>query len=143
MQGLQILDRARTAEVEGVLANADVARVGALSLRNMRELMFNRRAFPQRRASRGRLDLFAQSVLQRLILGDGDGAAVPEFRGGALTSPRAAIADVGVKLDDHTKRDRLHLPVGTLDRAVPQVQPKRRFGKQLAVVRLPRFADDL
>src|SRR5881396_62079 len=64
MQRLQILDGARTAEVEGVLANADVARVVPLSLRNMCELVFDHGALPQHRASRGRLDLFAEAVLQ-------------------------------------------------------------------------------
>src|SRR5207249_2870988 len=90
MQRLQILDGARTAEVEGVLANADVARVGPLSLRNMCELVFDYGALPQRRASRGRLDLFAEAVLQLLVLGDRDGATVPEFGGGALIAPHAS-----------------------------------------------------
>src|SRR5207249_6186191 len=135
MQHLQILDGARTAEVEGVLANADVARVVPLSLRNMCELVFDDGALPQRRASRGRLDLFAQAVLQRLVLGDRDGAAVPEFGGGALIAQRAAIADVGVELDNRADREALHLSTRTFDRAVTEIQPKRGFGKQAAVVR--------
>src|SRR6266498_2013094 len=96
MQRLQILDGARTTEVEGVLANADVARVVPLSLRNMCELVFDYCALPQRRASRAHLDLFADAVLQRLVLGDRDGAAVPEFGGGALIAQRAAIADLEI-----------------------------------------------
>src|SRR5712691_12753479 len=94
MQRLQILDGARTAEVEGVLANADVA-------------------------------------------------AVPEFGGGALIAQRAAIADVGVELDNRAEREALHLPARTFDRAVTEIQRKRGFGKQAAVVRLPGLAHDL
>src|SRR5216683_4810538 len=143
MQRLQILDGARTAEVEGVLANADVARVVPLSLRNMGELVFDYGALPQRRASGGRLDLFAETVLQLLVLGDRDGAAVPEFGGGALIAQRAAIADVGVELDNRAEREALHLSTRTFDRAVTEIQRKRGFGKQAAVVRLPGFAYDL
>ena len=125
MQCLQVLDRARTAEVEGILADADIARVVALSLGDMRELVLDRRAFPQRRAPRRRLDLFAESMLQLFILGDGDGAAIPEFSGGALTSQRAAIADIGIELDDRAEREALHLSIGTGDRAVAEIQRKR------------------
>src|ERR687891_2866803 len=99
MQCLEILDRACTAEVESVFANADVARVVALTLRDVSELVFDHRALPQRGTSDGRLDLFAESMLQLLVLGDGHRAAVPEFSGGALTSHGASIADVGIELD--------------------------------------------
>src|SRR5438093_9776242 len=125
MQRLQILDGARTAEVEGVLANADVASVVPLSLRNVCELVFDYCALPQRRASRRRLDLFAETVLQLLVLGDRDGAAVPEFGGGAMIAQRAAIADVGVELDSRAEREALHLPARTFDRAVTEIQRKR------------------
>src|SRR5438034_3896868 len=143
MQRLQILDGARTAEIEGVLANADVAGVVPLALRNMCELVFDHGALPQRRAARGRLDLFAEAVLQRLVLGDRDGAAVPEFGGGALIAPRAVIADVGVELDNRAEREALHLSARTCDRAVTEIQRKRGFGEQPAVVRLPGLAHDL
>src|SRR5438034_9363100 len=127
MQRLQILDGARTAEVEGVLANADVASVVPLSLRNVCELVFDYCALPQRRASRGRLDLFAEAVLQRLVLGDRDGAAVPEFGGGALIAQRAAIAAVGVELDNRADREALHLSTRTCDPAVTDTQHNRRL----------------
>jgi hypothetical protein len=57
--------------------------VVALSLRNMCELVLDGRELPQGGASRRRLDLLAQAVLQRLVLGDRDGSAVAKFSGGA------------------------------------------------------------
>src|SRR5918996_3706899 len=125
MERLQILDGARTAEVKRVLADADIARVVALSLRDMRELVLDRRAFPQGRASGRRPELCPEPLLQLFVLGDGDGAAVPEFRGSALIASRAAIADIGIELDDRAEREALHLSIGTGDRAVAEIQRKR------------------
>src|SRR5260370_6131469 len=82
-------------------------------------------------------------MLQRLVLGDRDGAAVAELRGGALTAQRAVIADLRIELDDRAERDRLHLAIGARDRAVAKIQRKRRFRKQRAVLRLPWLAHDL
>src|SRR6516165_4559563 len=78
----------------------------------MRELVLDHGALPQRRASCGRVHLLAQSLLQRLVLRDRDGAAMPEFRGGALTTQRAAIADVGVEFDNRAQRERCIWPFG-------------------------------
>src|SRR5512134_2545322 len=108
MERFQVLDRARAAEVEGVLADADVPRVVTLALRNMRECVLDARALPKGGTSRRRLDLLAQALLQRLVLGDRDGAAVAAFSGGALTTQRAAIAEVGIELDGRAECDGLH-----------------------------------
>ena len=48
MEGLEVLDRARPTEIEGILADPDVARVVALSLRDVGEFVFNHRALSQR-----------------------------------------------------------------------------------------------
>ena len=66
MECLQVLNGARTAEIEGVLANADVARVVALTLRNMGELVFDRRALSQCFAPSRCVDLFAEPLLELL-----------------------------------------------------------------------------
>src|ERR1700675_250860 len=137
MQGLEILDRACTTEVEGVFAGPDVARVVALALRDVSELVFDHRALPQRGTSDGGLDLLTESMLQRLVLGDGHRATVPEFSGGALTSQGAAIADVGIELDDRAEGESLHLSIGTRNRAVAKIERKCGLRKQAAVVRLP------
>jgi hypothetical protein len=77
MECLQVLNGTRAAEVEDVLAEADVSRMVPLPLRDMCELVLNHRALPQRRPSCGGLKLLAQTVLQRLIFSDGHGPAVP------------------------------------------------------------------
>ena len=109
MECLQILDRARAAEVKGILAHADVARVVPLPLRDMREFVLDHRALSQGRASSGRLDLLTEPLLQRLILSDGDRAPVAEFGGGALRAQTASIADVGIELDHRADRESLAL----------------------------------
>src|SRR3954454_7824403 len=107
MECLQILDGARSAEVERVLPDTHVPRVVALSLRNMRELVLDGRAFPHGGASRRRVKLLAQALLQPFVCGDRHGAAVAEFSGGALPAPRTGIADIRIELDGGAKRDRL------------------------------------
>ena len=84
----------------------------------MREFVLDHRALSQGRASRGRLDLLAESLLQRLVLRDGDGAPVAELGGGALRAHGTAIADVGIELDDGAEREALHLSIRARDRAV-------------------------
>ncbi len=64
----------------------------------MRELVLDRRAFPQGGASRRRLELLAQALLQHLVFGNRDGVAMAEFSGGVLTAPRAVIADIRIEL---------------------------------------------
>ena len=88
MECFQILDRARASEVEGVLADADVARMVALPLRDMCELVFDDGALAQCCASGGGLHLFAEPLLQLFVLGDRDRASIPEFGGGALRAQR-------------------------------------------------------
>jgi hypothetical protein len=142
MECLQVLDRARPTEVEGVLADADVARVVALPLRDVGELVFDRRARSERVAPSACADLLAEPLLQRFVLRDGDRAAVAELGGGALRAQWTSIADVGIELDDGAKREAVHLSVRALDDAVADVEREGGLGKQATVSRRPRFADD-
>ena len=100
MECLQVLDGARSSEVEGVFSDTEVARVVPLALRDMGELVLDHRALTQRFASSGSLDLLAKPLLELFVLGDCNGPPVAELGGGALRAQRAAIADVGIKLDD-------------------------------------------
>lgn len=84
MECLQVLYRARTAEVERVLADAHVARVVTLPLGDMREFVFDHRALAQRVASGGGLNLFAESLLELFVFRNGHRASVADFGGGAL-----------------------------------------------------------
>src|SRR5688572_2003073 len=105
MKCLQVLDRARATEVEGVLADADVACVVALPLREVCELVFDRRALAQRGAAGGGVDLFAKPLLELFVLRDRHGAPVAELGGGALCAQETAIADVGIEFDHSAKRE--------------------------------------
>src|SRR4051794_19839904 len=118
MEGLQILDRARTAKVERVLADADIAGVIPLPLRDVGELVFDHGVLSQRFPPRGCLDLFAEPLLERLVVRDVDGASVAELGGGALRAQGTSIADVGIKFDDDAERKAVNLSVRALDRAV-------------------------
>src|SRR4030095_11926815 len=98
-------------KVEGILADADVARAVALSLRDVREFVLDHRALSKRRAANGRLDVFAEAVLQLLVLGDRDGAAMAELGGRAARAHGTVIAHVGIEFDDRSERKPLHLAV--------------------------------
>jgi 2-isopropylmalate synthase len=70
MERFQILDRARTTEIERVLPDTDIACVIPLALRDMGELVFDHRAFSQRVAPSGSVDLLAEPLLE---VAEGDG----------------------------------------------------------------------
>src|ERR1700687_2145276 len=65
MDCLEVLDRARATEVECILADPDVARIVALSLRDAGEFVFDHRALTQRLASNGCLNLLAKPEAAR------------------------------------------------------------------------------
>ena len=119
MECLEVLDRARATEVEGILADPDVARIVALSLRDVGEFVFDHRALTQRLASNGCLNLLAKPRLKPLVLRNGDRASVAELGGGALRAQRTAIAHIGIEFDDGAERKGLHLSLRAFDRAVP------------------------
>src|ERR1700736_634813 len=143
MEGLQVLNRARAPEVEGVLTDADIARGVALTVRDMCEFVFDDRALSQGLASSGRLYLLAQPRLKALVLRNGDRASMAELGGGALRAHGTAIAHVGIEFDHAAERKALHLALGAFDRPVAEIQPEGRLGKPAAVVRLPRLTHNL
>src|SRR5436190_7542875 len=142
MECLQILDRARTTEIKRVLADADIACVIPLALRDMGELVFDHRALSQRVAPSGCVDLFAEPVLELFVFRDGDGAPIAELGGGALRAQGTSIADVRIEFDHGAEREAVYLSVRALDRAVADVEREGRLRKQAAVARPPGFADD-
>ncbi len=140
---LQVLDRTRSAEVEGVLAQTNVACLVALPLRDVGEFVFDRGALAQRLASSGGLNLLAQPRLKLLVFSNGDRPSMAKFCGGALRTHGTAIAHVGVELNDRAERKALHLALGAFDRPVAKIELEGRFGEQAAIVRLPRFAHNV
>ncbi len=65
---LQVLDRARSTEVEGILAQTNVACLVSLPLRDVGEFVFDRGALAQRFASSGGSNLLAQARLKPLVV---------------------------------------------------------------------------
>src|SRR5437867_2248278 len=104
MKCLQVLNRARAPEVEGVLAGANVARGVSLTLRDVCKFVFDDRALTQGLASSGGLDLLAEPRLKPLVLGNGDRASMAELGGSALRAHRTAIAYVGIEFDHGAER---------------------------------------
>ena len=143
MDGLQILNRARATEVEGVLADPDIARVVALPLRDVGEFVFDHRALTQRLASSGCLDLLAEPRLKPLVLRNGDRASMADLGGGALRAHRTPIAHIGIEFDDRAERKGLHLSLGAFDRTGAEIEPEGRLRELAPVLRLPGFAHDL
>src|SRR5690606_11488217 len=139
---LQILDGGSTPEVEDVLAHAPVARSIPLSLRNVRELVFDHGALAEFRAPRASSNELAQPVLDLLVVGDRDGPPAAFLRACALGTLWTAVTDLRVELDHGAERERLHLPGGALDRPVTHVEVEDRLRKHLAVARPPGLAYD-
>ena len=86
MKRFQVLDGARTAEIERVLADAHIARPVSLPLRDMRELVLDDGALPQGCTSGRHLDLLAQPVLQLFVFRNRHGAALAGFCGRAVAA---------------------------------------------------------
>src|SRR6266542_1415211 len=127
MECLQIVDRARTTEIESVLADADIACVIPLALRDVGELVFDHRALSQHFAPSGCVDQFAEPLLELFVFRDGDGAPVAELGGGALRAQGTSIADVGIEFDHGAEREALNLSIRALDRAVADVEREGRL----------------
>src|SRR6266853_5762396 len=142
MECLEILDRARPTEIKRVLADADIACVIPLALRDVGELVFDHRALSQGFAPSGGANLCAEPLLELFVFRDGDGAPVAELGGGALRAQATSIADVSIEFDHGAEREAVNLSVRALDRAVADVEREGRLRKQTAVARLPGFADD-
>src|ERR1700686_471034 len=129
MEGLQVLNRARAPEVEGVLTDADIARGVALTLRDMCEFVFDDCALSQGLASSDRLYLLAQARLKALVLRNGDRASMAALGSRAVRAHGTAIAHVGIEFDHAAERKALHLSLGAFDRPVAEIQPEGRLGQ--------------
>ncbi len=142
LNDLEIADRAGTSEIELVLAAAAIARVSTLSSARVRLAMLDGHAFAKLLTASGCGSLFAESMLQELVLGDRDRAATVERRVGALRPQRARTAGVGWKLDLGAEDDGLLLPGWAGDGAVAHVDRELALAEVRTVVSEPGAADD-
>src|SRR5579883_144668 len=108
----------------------------------MSEAVLDGDALAQKSSAALALRELAQSVLKRLVLSDGDGAAVSERRVGAARAQRAPVAGLGVEFDGAAGGEAFHLTRGTGNRSVAHVDVEGALGEELAVARGPGAADD-
>ena len=98
LNDFQVADGAGSSEVEFVLAAADVASVSALSSARMCLAVFDGHALAELLSAGGCRGSLAQALLQKLVVGDFDGAATVGSCIRALRPQRARAAGLGGKL---------------------------------------------
>src|SRR4051812_32710082 len=99
MDGLEIRDRGGAAPVPEVAAHADVARARTLSPTSVCERVLDGDTLAQSSATGARVELRAEAFLERLVVGDGDAAAIARRGVGAAGAQQAVVAALGVELD--------------------------------------------
>src|SRR5260370_35631417 len=80
-------------------------------------------------------------MLELLVLGDTDRAAVLDRGHRATRAERAASADFRVELDDRAGGEVLDLSRGTANRLRAHIDLEVGFGEELSVARHPRLAE--
>src|SRR5882672_4167672 len=93
---LEVGNRTGSSPVEQVAAHATVARTPALASAGVGEGMLDGDPLAQFLTTGGRSHQFLETLLERLILGDGDGTPMPEGSVGTLRSTRAVVAQLGI-----------------------------------------------
>jgi len=109
VDGLEIHDGGGAADVEQILPNAEVASATALLAADVCEPMFHGNSLTEAFTALWSCDELAQAVLQRLVVGDADGATRGGRRHRARGAQRAAPAHFGVELHDGARLEALDL----------------------------------
>src|SRR5262245_25301282 len=109
MDDLEILYRCGTAQIEDVLAHADVACATALTSSDVSQSMFNAGAPPQPCSAVLCILQHSQLRLQVLVVGNADASAFTVCRMRALAAELAGATDVRVELDNLPRLKRFGL----------------------------------
>src|SRR5258707_613725 len=139
----EVGNRAGPSPIEQIATDAAVARSTTLASACMGERVLDGDALAQLLSAGRRLDELLEALLKRLVLGDGDGAAMPRRSIRAFRSTWAAVTRLGIELDRGSKLDALGVTLGTRDRAIADVDLEERFREMLTVTRGPWTADNL
>ena len=99
---LEVADRGMTTAIKLVLAQTFVASSTSLVRQLMGNRMLHGGPFAQRGPSSLRLALGAQLLLERLVLADSQGPAMPELGSGTLRSLGTRVTGPGRKLRSST-----------------------------------------
>src|SRR5579883_902965 len=135
---MEVVDDGDSAEVEQVLALAEIARPIALPGAEMRQAVLDRHPLAELRTpGRRRLPLpkLGQQAFVRV-----DADTAPTGTGRAALAQRAGGTGLGREVDGRAGPERQRLPVGAGQRARLPVQGEGELGEPAAVAHRPRLA---
>src|SRR5262245_53527252 len=122
---------------------ADVSCTTTLTAAGVRERVLDGDALPQTLATGRRRGELAEAFLQRLVLGNGNGAPVSGGRVRALRAGGTTVTMLGIELHGAAELERLGVPFGACDRAITDVNVEAGLREPLAVSCRPGAANDL
>ena len=132
MRRFEILKRGSSTQVEGVLADAAIARTGPLTARDVREAVLDGHSLSQSLPPPWRSDEMAKPLLECLVRSDANlTTSVRCLR--AFRSGGASAARPSVEADGRVELKPLGLALWTRNRAVANVDVEVRLGEQTAV----------
>src|SRR6185437_386759 len=130
MRSLQVLDSGGAAQIEQVLAHAEVARAASLAGGEVRQRVLDRDPGTELCAPRRCGLQLSELLLLRLVLGDRDATALASRCLCAVRATTAGTADLGIEVNRLAGFEGLHLAGGARDRLRAEVDVEVRLGEQ-------------
>src|SRR5579883_3506179 len=143
MNCLEVGERSGASPVKQVGADADVSSASSLPAAGVGERVLDCHTLAEPLSPRGRSRQFLQALLQRLVVGDRNGASVAGRAIGALPALGTAVAQLGIEFDRRAEFEALGMAFGTSDGPVTDVDLEERLGEVVAIARRPWTTDDI